>query len=1122
MIIRFKPLLKVTLSIAIAFTFALSGAFAYNIGDPFIDNDEITNVDYFGVHIKKLSDNNFITGEIGKNKVPTGKFHPTDNINRAEFSKIIAISRFAEDIGEKNEWEDMTYGKMESELDDIFHPYYKCTSSECFSDVKGKEPECDKEKGCDPWFTQYVNYLAGKGIVSGKEDGKFYPGENIIRIHAFKMLMTDNGKASLSQNKRYQNLIELTESRNSTKPKCLAGTESEILIGNNTKLLSYALLADRLDFFGHDCELINNEYGILIPTQDIINYLNAPMTREEVTRFLALSSFYEPIAVNPYNDDTVNTASQNVGTDADGDYQMPDEGADKSKYDDNGNPSARQVVQSKKSEEVNDTTGQSENIQTEDSENYNDLLISVGHDIPCKETTIKAGEKFEVFSGVSKYTYNGKIKFQQFVAYGNWYCNVSCDYLNTSECMEVVESERGGEEEEIVQKSLKDKLYKIYDDYVNEKGYSIAETCALALKSSAYKTERFEIAKSWCIDNGVTLEEKEPDLTREEQIINEMDKHHYTDGFNELDTCVWAIERKVVNGEEYNIVLGWCNNHGITEKKIEDKADILIKAELDNYYVNNNRDPRKAFRWGVDKLSENCIRYKVVSEWVNTTINDIYNADGNGLFDSDSSLFNIKKRGKTDSLVAYNEDLYILVHGWRSDSSAWADKMSKSIMDNNPSAQILLIDWSSIAKSIYNGGLSPHMASTWIGSIASETKTALGEWGAQNTRTTIIGHSLGALLAEELSKKIGGANVTALDPAASIFGYTIDTNDSVFKSFSGNNSTCLVADASLSGSQTLMATCREGYLIDYSGNPDFPLFTELYEYVDFVIDEAIADTVEYVVDKGITYAVEKTISRNIGGRIRGVRIYKIMDGKLKEVFIENVEEKACKVVNGAVKYLPYICEYGIKEVKDRFVKYHNDVHKVYNTIIDNPFKNNLLSPKNIASRKGGATPFAIVGKKAHGIIYTERDNPNSIKYLKVLKSKNSSRYTLYGNIQDNDFECNTDKDCDMYGDRGNDKFLVKKESDSFEIKDFIDNEGDGDELIVKEYEDMTAMQYSNGSLLLIDQKGGDSVTVTLNTPYGTAKGWVEIVNGTYIKKDGTKPTPEELRSLRENNPIQIQ
>ncbi|MDD5305913.1 MAG: hypothetical protein PHU25_01195 [Deltaproteobacteria bacterium] len=603
--------------------------------------------------------------------------------------------------------------------------------------------------------------------------------------------------------------------------------------------------------------------------------------------------------------------------------------------------------------------------------------------------------------------------------------------------------------------------------------------------------------------------------TRADKILEHMNKAH-GDGLTALETCVWASRDDNGNEKpylEYVVVMDWCDKRGISgediAKEVKRKASARRTEEKKPFSITGEYSVTgKGGNW--------------VKVYTNGTMVGLPIAPNMLLSDKLDQKFYIKAGGPVDSAKSNGNNTYIISHGWNSpygqatgdnNWAVWTKQMAENILINDPKAQVLLLDWSAIAKTA-----TPLQASKWIGPVTDVIADALKKWGINKDKTTVIGFSLGGLLTKKLSEKLGGINLIALDPAASPVAYKTDFDNTSFASFGGSGA-CLVADASWSGSEALMKTCREGYLIDYSGNPDFPLFEELHKYVDFVIDEAVAEGLEYVVDQGATYTIEKAVGRSIKGRLRGVRMYKILNGKLVEVFVENLKEKACEPVDAALKYLPYICEFGLEKIKDRFVTYHANVHKVYDTIISNPFSGNVLSPQNLASRKGGSAPFAVIENGANGIIYTEQDNPYKIKYLKVLKTSGSPRYTLYGNTQSNILECSEGKDCEMFGGGGEDRFYHKIQPNSLYVEDFKANENDGDKVFIHGgFSDITAVQTAPKTI---------RITATYKSNFGRTNKYVNVVleNTTWnleAVQGWVKVALKGTSNKKKDNPVQIQ
>ena len=279
----------------------------------------------FYPHIQRLFEEHFVSGD-----TRSGTFRPHDTINRAEFAKITAYTRLAEEYGVADNWSSKDALGMAFEIFALLKPYFGCGQDACeniggvpFIDVPESDPNCDDNpadpNSCEPWFSRYIYYAVSKGYIKGysNADGtrSFRPEENILRIHALKMLMADNGNILPEYDSRYQSLTDQTESLNSYSPKCIKGSENYIkdLNGGNTadaeKLLKYALLADKLDLFGNKCEV----FGSYSTPLERAQFLQKPLTREETPRYFAITTAYIPIRPDA-SDTTINTAEQNLNS----------------------------------------------------------------------------------------------------------------------------------------------------------------------------------------------------------------------------------------------------------------------------------------------------------------------------------------------------------------------------------------------------------------------------------------------------------------------------------------------------------------------------------------------------------------------------------------------------------------------------------------------------------------------------------------------------------------------------------------------------------------------------------------------------------------------------------------
>lgn len=273
-------------------------------------------------HIEKLYEAKIISGD-----TTTNTFRPADTINRAEFAKVTAFTRLAEQVGVAHQWSKMDNYALAYETVDLLEDFFNCSNGACasiggrpFTDVAESSPKCaeDPEVSCDPWFSRYIYYAVSNGFIKGYDNGggarSFRPEENILRIHALKMIMVDNGNISPERDGRYRRLLGQAEALGSYSPKCLKGAENYILDLNGgytadaAKLLKYALLADRLDLFGNHCQVFG---GYNTPKERAL-FLNKPLTRQETPRFFALTVDYDPVEPERLVDSTLNNESENA------------------------------------------------------------------------------------------------------------------------------------------------------------------------------------------------------------------------------------------------------------------------------------------------------------------------------------------------------------------------------------------------------------------------------------------------------------------------------------------------------------------------------------------------------------------------------------------------------------------------------------------------------------------------------------------------------------------------------------------------------------------------------------------------------------------------------------------
>ena len=154
--------------------------------------------------------------------------------------------------------------------------------------------------------------------------------------------------------------------------------------------------------------------------------------------------------------------------------------------------------------------------------------------------------------------------------------------------------------------------------------------------------------------------------------------------------------------------------------------------------------------------------------------------------------------------------------------------------------------------------------------------------------------------------------------------------------------------------------------------------------------------------------------------------------------------------------------------------------------------------------------------------------------MKVQTYASPNRYTLYGNTLHNNFECNTGKDCIMYGGGGADEFYKKIQPEVTYIKDFKQNDNDADKIYLpNNYSNIKANQSSDNTI-------GITATYTKEVRRGTATKyvnviledthwsledigeWVSIADGSYREtEEGKELSDKKWKKKQKENPIQI-
>jgi hypothetical protein len=447
-----KALLKIIVLSAVT---AVSAGFAVRVfGAVFPD---VTEDELYYPYIQSLYSQHLIGGD-----VRTGTFRPHDSITRAELAKGTAYIRLAEEHGIADGWSGKDDFGMAFAVFDLLKPYFGCGNGACsgiggvpFADVPESDPKCmdkiDNPNACEPWFSRYIYYAVSRGFIKGYDgtDGKHYfkPLDSMKRIYALKIMLADNGDIDPSYDKRFKELEALADSRDSYSPKCIIGAEGFIKAngGGNTseaaRLLEYAVLADRLDLFGNNCQVFA-ENGAVTAKQKA-DFLWKPLTREEVPRYFALTTSYYPASADPDTDPTVNSAEENKGKPASFEY---DKGkavsADSTKTGQDSNGTVIKTGSDSVKQKVTEPVKTTEQVLPSDS--LAPVIISSSIAIPLTDEnwqscgTIPAGTSVNLL--MAKKGEEGR--FWQYTDYDkSRLCRFPCDKLMTPACREAMDED---------------------------------------------------------------------------------------------------------------------------------------------------------------------------------------------------------------------------------------------------------------------------------------------------------------------------------------------------------------------------------------------------------------------------------------------------------------------------------------------------------------------------------------------------------------------------------------------------------------------------------------------------------------------------------------------------------
>lgn len=967
---KIPALLIITLVFAYAPRIALMASSFYDVPDDTL----------YSPYIQKLYDAHLITGDTDNGK-ETYRFRPKDSLTRAEFTKVAVGVKLAEKYGISEDWQSKSaYEITETVLKDKLLYFHGCSNADLpnctslcgadicgvcnvcqltnekpFTDVAVKSRDCEEKDICTPWYSEYIYYALRKGMVKGYPEGSgyaFHPDDPILRIHALKLIMADDGAVDPEADERYRRLSQEAKSRGSYYPKCLSGAENFILNQNGggadaQKLLKYALLADKLDFFGNTCQIFN-EAGARTP-EARATFLHSTLTRQEVARYFVLSTSYAPLQYFAADDPTVEEVVSNVND--------PDSPAE-----DKNTPFIKSLPQADSGSPQSQNTLKTAPPSAPDPSLPASIItvkksIRICGDTGCR--TVPPGGELETLIVLN--TGNGLV---QNIVYDGTLYTVSCENLRTAECLEAMA--KGDNEADDITGAYFVASADLFASYTQSLS---KRTLALANIASGKATAEDCRLLGYSEEQIKSLLETQVLAIR----INKNMEAEYSKSGDAVKTCKMGLGGKKAGTVGYKAVMTWCNGHGVTEEDLKPQ-------KIDREYTATFKEET----WNGTKAT--------------------------------FPEFSIKKRGNTDSFQAdSSRPLYILVHGWMGSADGWINTTADILEGYRSDAQILVVDWKNIAEQ----GLTPSHVTPLMEGMGTVIAEALDEWGASKEKTTFIAHSLGTIMSAQTAEKMtegkGYPNLILLDPLASFSENKINYDDLKFRGFNGRG-VCLVADDGLLSSETLLGTCGNQFLIEYDDPKKDIRLDELNENFDFTAAE---------------YVEEKLM----------LTTYKLLKGSYS---------------TGQDLFYKVLSSVGMESY--RSANKHLWVTDTYQTISWSPFADSLLTLDGI---KNGGADLDVLSGGLNGIIYTEKDAPLNIKYLKIIQSgpDNPDMYTLLGNTRTNNFECKEDKDCFMLGGKGGDSFSINRHHTDSVIGDFRQNL-DEDKLIVGKDKGKPSFEYT--------------------------------------------------------------
>lgn len=249
---------------------------------------------------------------------------------------------------------------------------------------------------------------------------------------------------------------------------------------------------------------------------------------------------------------------------------------------------------------------------------------------------------------------------------------------------------------------------------------------------------------------------------------NQSGLHRYTDSLSGKDRADF-LKFSVADRGNFNITLSGLKSN-IDVQLLNSKGQALATSD------NGGKRAERISRFIMDGTY--FIRIYPGSGFKSGPYRLALQADLNwGKINNGGSTKNVSLVFQNDSsqAISRKKETWVLIHGWLAPGRPIAlTSLADAVDRNSKTDQVLILDWSDAAAQS-----NVFSAAMWAPTVAQWATDKLASWGIAGSKINLIGHSLGALVADQMSSRInGGVNrIVALDPATDIPGTSFSGAD---------------------------------------------------------------------------------------------------------------------------------------------------------------------------------------------------------------------------------------------------------------------------------------------------------------------------------------------------------